>query len=484
MRLAEDLKKAVFQSAMMGQLTERIKEYTPVEDLIASIEEEKKKGVKNKEVKKDKTLFPDMPEEVPFDIPDTWKWVKLGSICKKIGAGSTPKGGKAVYLSTGIIFIREQNVYNNGLRLEDVVYISNSIHASMKNSEVHAQDILMNITGASIGRTALVNNNFDKANINQHVLIIRLVDLRMKDYIHHCLCSPLIIDQMMKNQKGDKPGLSAQRVGNFMIPIPPIEEQQAIVAKLNVIEKAIDEFAEIESQLNQIQAKFPFDMEKSILQYALQGKITKQLDSDSDVSLYLEENRRKREKLIKEKKVKREKYTFYLTEEETPYDIPDTWKWVKLMEICNLVSGSDMTTAEYNQNKKGIPYLTGASNIEDGEIIINRWTETPKSVALKGDLLLTCKGTVGKMAFLHEDKVHIARQIMAIQPYSNINRQYLYYCILNYVLYLKSKAKSMIPGIDRELVLNLPIPLPPVEEQQRIVEKLTKILLLCNDLKV
>ena len=120
----------------------------------------------------------------------------------------------------------------------------------------------------------------------------------------------------------------------------------------------------------------------------------------------------------------------------------------------------------------------------NGEIIINRWTETPKSMAKKGDLLLTCKGTIGKMAFLNEEKVHIARQIMAIQPYGDINKKYLYYCILNYVFYLKSKAKSMIPGIDRELVLNLPIPLPPIEEQQRIVDKLNQILPLCDELKV
>lgn len=484
MVLAGDLKKSVFQSAMMGQLTERVKNCTPINDVLSNIEEVRQVGVKNKEIKKDKTLFPDLPEEFPFEIPETWKWVTLGSICKKIGAGSTPRGGKAIYLSSGIKFIREQNVYNDGLSLEDVAYISNEIHSSMKNSKVQAKDILMNITGASIGRTALVSDDFDTANINQHVLIIRLVDLRMREYIHRCLCSPFIFDQMMKNQKGDKPGLSAQRVGSFLIPIPPLEEQHEIVEKLDVIAQAIEEFAEIEEKLNHIEEKFPFDMEKSILQYALQGKITEQLREDSDVKLFLENNLKIREKLIKERKVKLEKYDYCLSENEIPYDIPETWQWVKLMEVCNLVSGSDMTAVDYNANEKGVPYLTGASNIEDGNIIINRWTETPKSIARRGDLLLTCKGTIGKMAFLNEEKVHIARQIMAIQPYGEIKKKYIYYCILNYVFYLKSKAKSMIPGIDRELVLNLPIPIPPIEEQQRIVEKLEQILPLCDDLKI
>lgn len=485
MNLAGDLRKSVYQYAMMGLLNERVQAEISVDELLEKIDEQRKELVKSKEMKSDKTLFPDTEEEYPFDIPDTWRWVSLGSICKKIGAGSTPTGGKAVYKNTGIKFIREQNVYNSGLRLEDVAYISEDIHGSMKGSQVFAKDILMNITGASIGRTSLVDDDFDTANINQHVLIIRLVDERMRLYIHRCLCSPFVYDQMMKNQKGDKPGLSAQRVGSFMIPIPPLEEQLSIVKKLDEVTKEIDDFEILENQFKELQEDFPYSMEKSILQYALQGKITERSSNDSYVDDLIDSIHKERNQLIKEKIIKKENYSSILDDDEIPYDIPDTWRWVKFFELCGLVSGSDMKPEEYNAQGKGVPYLTGASNIsDDGSVIINRWTEKPRSMAYRGDLLLTCKGTVGKMTFLEEEKVHIARQIMAIRPFGEMNKDYIYYCILNYVFYLKRKAKSMIPGIDRELVLNLAIPVPPVEEQQRIVDKLNEILPLCDDLKI
>lgn len=176
-----------------------------------------------------------------------------------------------------------------------------------------------------------------------------------------------------------------------------------------------------------------------------------------------------KQRLVKDGKIKKEKPLPGIKEDEIPFEIPERWIWVRLGEIISLQSGQDMEPSAYNSDKKGIPYITGASNIDEvGNISINRWIEKPKSIANKGDLLLTCKGTVGKIAFLQEERAHIARQIMAIRPITT-NPLYLKYFIIRQIDSLRVLAKSMIPGIERKNVLLFLFPLPPLKEQTQIV---------------
>ena len=161
--------------------------------------------------------------------------------------------------------------------------------------------------------------------------------------------------------------------------------------------------------------------------------------------------------------------------DEVPFDIPDSWEWVRLSTVIELQSGQDMTPDKYNDCGKGIPYITGASNIESGIVLINRWTEYGRAFAYCGDILLTCKGTVGTMAVLQEPQVHIARQIMAIRPISELYVPYIQLVLDTLVENLKAAAKSMIPGIAREDVLQSLFPVPPVSEQKRIVQKVSDL---------
>ena len=161
--------------------------------------------------------------------------------------------------------------------------------------------------------------------------------------------------------------------------------------------------------------------------------------------------------------------------DEVPFDIPDSWEWVRLGAVIELQSGQDMTPDKYNDCGKGIPYITGASNIENGNVLINRWTEYGRAFAYCGDVLLTCKGTVGTMAVLQETQVHIARQIMAIRPISELYVPYIQLVLDTLVENLKAAAKSMIPGIAREDVLQSLFPVPPVSEQKRIVQKVSEL---------
>lgn len=217
------------------------------------------------------------------------------------------------------------------------------------------------------------------------------------------------------------------------------------------------------------------DLKNSILQLAVQGKLVEQRAEEGTARELLEQIKLKKDQLIKDKKIKKSKPLPEITEDEIPFEIPESWEWVRLGNIMILQSGQDLQPAFYNSEEKGIPYLTGASNIEDGNIIINRWTESPKAIANQGDLLLTCKGTVGKTTILNLSEVHIARQIMGIRTLG-ASILYIKLFVESQITYLKSKAKSMIPGIERNNVLNLCIPVPPLEEQHRIVAKIEKIL--------
>lgn len=157
------------------------------------------------------------------------------------------------------------------------------------------------------------------------------------------------------------------------------------------------------------------------------------------------------------------------------FDIPQNWRWCRLSNVIQLLSGRDLEPNEYNDTHKGLPYMTGASNFSSEELLVNRWTENPVTLSTKGDLLITCKGTIGQMAFNTIGEIHIARQIMAIRG-SKINLHYLKYFLEAMIRNLQKQAKSMIPGISREVLLNALFPLPPIDEQNRIIERIDELL--------
>jgi len=243
----ENLKKSILQEAVQGKLVPQDPSDEPAEALLERIRVEKQRLIKEGKIKKNKhesVIFRRdnshyekrglevvcIDDEIPFDIPELWSWCRLNELCTKIGAGSTPTGGKTIYVPEGIKFIRSQNVYNDGLKLNDISYITEEINAKKKGSIVRSKDILLNITGGSIGRCAVVPDDFDIANVNQHVMIIRLVEPKMRHWIHTILISEYIQNLIMDVQVGvSREGLSATKLMNFLIPVPPISEQNRIL---------------------------------------------------------------------------------------------------------------------------------------------------------------------------------------------------------------------------------------------------------------
>ena len=444
-------------------------------------------------------------DEVPFEeLPKGWAWARLSSLFTKIGSGSTPAGGRKVYQDEGPMLIRSQNVHNDGLRLDDVAHFSRLLFES-RNSHVLPNDVLLNITGASIGRCAIVPDAFGNADVNQHVLIMRPVNDAVNEYLHVAIISPVVQIAIMTDQVGaTKEGLSAAKAANLLVPIPPLAEQRRIVERMGELMPLVEEYGRLEDAREALDAALPSRLRKSVLQMAVQGNLVPQDPADEPASALLDRIRKQRRQLIAEKKMKAPKggesvifvgsdgrrYEKRIDakgresepaciEGEIPFEIPDSWEWARLESLISLLSGTDLKPGQYNDQHEGIPYLTGASNFSDGALVENRWTSEATRVSRKGELLFTCKGTVGEMAVNSFEKAHIARQIMAIAPSDEDSLPYLTIYLKSMVESIRSSAKGVIPGIERNTLLNALIPVPPTPEQARIskiIASLSKVI--------
>ena len=425
-------------------------------------------------------------------------WSRLGSIANIYTGNSineTEKATKYTNLPEGRNFIATKDVnfdcsicYNNGVKIPE---------SESKFRVAPEKTILLCIEGGSAGRKIGITQE-DVCFGNK---LCAFVPYIMKnEYLFYFLQTSVFTSIFKSNVNGIIGGVSINKIKEIIIPIPPLEEQKRIVAKIEELLPHIDEYGKCEVELTKLNKDFPEALKKSILQAAVQGKLVPQYPNDESAEKLLEKIRVERQKLIKEGKIKKSKTESQIfrrgsayyekcgseekcIDKEIPFEIPSSWTWVRLGNLIQLQSGQDLTPNYYSSENIGIPYLTGASNIQNERIILNRWTKNPKSIALNGDLLITCKGTIGDMAILEEEKVHIARQIMSIRPIGMFSVLYLKYFMKTYLQHLQIQAKSMIPGISRIHILNLLLPLPPLSEQKRIVAKIEELLGYCDRLK-
>lgn len=470
MGIASELRQSVLQAAMQGKLTTQKAEDGDARDLLREIRAEKEKLVKEKKGKKEKPLAPLTDEEIPFGIPENWVWCRLGEMITLVSGQDFSPHQYSDTVQEGFPYITGASNFGNHSIIENR-------WTKTPRCIVSRGDLLLVCKGSGYGRVMICN--LTSAHIARQIMGIRQNNNVDVQFILLFLESNF--DILKRFGQGVIPGISRGDVLNMQFPLPPLPEQRRIVARVEALMKEIDKLEQTEKELEAIKAAFPADMKASLLQAAMEGKLTRQKAEDGDARGLLLAIREEKEKLVKEKKIKKEKPLTPITDEEIPFDIPENWVWCRLGDCIKLLSGQDLTPDKYNASGKGTIYITGASNIENGRITVNRWTEFPRAIAHKGELLITCKGTIGEMCFLNIDKVHIARQIMSIKEIL-VDIKYVHIFLLSYVNTLKGNAKSMIPGIDRKNVLNALFPLPPLPEQQRIVEKLDQLLPLCDSL--
>ena len=437
-------------------------------------------------------------DEVSFEIPERWEWVRVKTVARVLGGKRIPAGRKLTTDDTGHIYIRVSDMKDQGINTSALLYVPDDIFPSISKYIINKEDLYITVAG-TIGKVGKIPPELDGANLTENAdrLVFSHLD---QDWFMQCLSSPLVKEQITSaTTKVGQPKLAIIRIEEFLIPLPPIEEQKRIAKRVRQLEPYIAKYSSVKNQLNLLNNSFPEQLKKSILQLAVQGKLLPQDPADEPASALLERIRTEKERLIAAGKIKRDKNESVIfrrdnshyeklgknevcIDEEIPFDLPDSWRWSRLGNLIHLLSGQDFDPSGYNSVVCGIPYITGASNIEDGNVIINRWTDNPKNIAHSGELLVVCKGAgVGKMAVLKEESVHIARQIMAITPIST-NLHYLQ-IVLEYNLeYLRRRMQGVIPGISRSDVLNLLCPVPPLIEQERIAQQVGVILPMVKSL--
>ena len=241
----EQTKKKVLDLAIHGKLVPQDPNDEPASELLKRIVETHGRasniGRASKQTKTKSAISSDNLDEVPFDVPEGWCWTIVKNICSKIGSGSTPRGSN--YSDEGIPFFRSQNIYNEGLVYDDIKYISEETHLSMIGTEVKANDILLNITGGSLGRCAVVPNDFKRGNVSQHVCILRTIEV-LPSYLHSFIISDFFSDTMILSGSG-REGLPKYSLEAMPIPLPPLSEQKRIVRKIEEVFWELDRIVEM-----------------------------------------------------------------------------------------------------------------------------------------------------------------------------------------------------------------------------------------------
>ena len=469
----DQLKASILQYAMEGKLVPQDLDDEPASELLAKIQQEKAQLVKEKKIKKTKPLPEISEDEIPFAIPDSWKWVRLGDAAI-VSSGGTPSKNKTDYWNEGNIpWITPAMMgkINGKIYNGEVGYI-NEVGLAKSSAQLISANSIVYSSRAPIGHINIVPFDYTT---NQGCKSVTLIQ-GIVDFFYYALIERTPEIQVRASGTTFKE-ISGSKFAETLVPLPPLAEQKRIADKLDKIMPLIDEYAKSYTRLAEIDSSFNDRMKKSILQYAMEGKLVPQDPNDEPASELLAKIQQEKDQLVKEKKIKKSKPLPEISEDEIPFDIPDSWKWVRLGDLVNILSGRDMPKMLHlsTEEENSIPYITGASNIENGLISTQTWIKDPVTVAHYGDILLTVKGTVGKIAILKMSEAQIARQLMSLTVYPNIQKDYVV-CFLNwYISELQSKAKSMIPGVTREDVSSGLVPLPPLAEQKRIVDKIDEL---------
>lgn len=474
----EQLKASILQYAIQGKLVEQRVEEGTGEELYQQIQAEKQRLIQEKKIKKEKPLAEISEDEVPFDIPESWKWVKVGNV-GSWSSGATPSrtnpayyGGIIPWLKTGDLndgFIKKIPEFITDLALEKTSVRLNPVGS-----------VLMAMYGATIGKLGILDIS---ATTNQACCACIPYEGIHNKYLFYYLMS-MRRSYIGMAEGGAQPNISKEKIVNSLIPLPPLAEQKRIVAKIEELLPLVERYAAAYEKLEQFNAKFPEDMKKSILQYAIQGKLVEQRAEEGTGEELYQQIQTEKQHLIAEKKIKKEKPLPEIAEDEVPFDIPESWAMVRFGSVVSLLSGTDFKPEDYNNQGEGTVYITGASNLSEEGVIVSRWTETPRNIANRGDVLLVCKGSgYGKTVICDVDEAHIARQIMAVKKTENMSMAYIRYFLQANIQFIKSKGQGVIPGIDRATVLGMAFPIPPLAEQKRIVAKIEELLPLCERLK-
>ena len=438
---------------------------------------------------------------MPFDIPNSWEWVRLSQIALVLN-GDRGKNypSKEKLVSSGIPFISALNLDGNTVINDaNLLCVTEEQYNLLANGKLEKGDIVVCIRG-SLGKHA--KYPFEKGAIASSLVILRALcgDEALSDYIMMWLDSPAFFSEIRKYDNGTaQPNLAAKSLEQFFVPIPPISEQKRILEKLDKLGSSLLSYDAAHSKSHLLAATFPEALKKSILQEAVQGKLVPQDPTDESAETLLERIRAEKQRLIKEGKIKKDKHESIIfgrdnshyekldgiercIDDEIPFEIPDSWAWTSVGEVC--------TNIQYGSSQKSSPTgkiaVLRMGNLQNGRIVLDKLVYTSDSKEIEkypleyNDLLFNrtnSKELVGKVAIYKSEIPAIyAGYLVRLHPIL-IDSDYLNYVMQSqyYWIYCQNVRSDAIgqSNINAEKLKRFVFPLPPLQEQKRIVNQIS-----------
>ena len=435
------LKQKILDLAIRGKLVPQDPNDEPASVLLERIRAEREQLIKQGKLKRSKSTSDNQHyQNVPFEIPSSWKFATLELVCSKIGSGSTPRGSN--YATSGIPFFRSQNVYDDGLVYDDIKFISEDIHQQMKSTEVLPNDVLLNITGGSLGRCAVVPLDFERGNVSQHVCILRPIIVETQ--FLHCFILSGHFSQTMKVTGSGREGLPKYNLEKMIMPIPPLKEQRSIIAEVNRWFSLISDLERNESELNEIIKA----TRTKVLELAIHGKLVPQDPNDEPATELL----RRINPCIKP------------CDTSHYENLPSGWAVCRLEDIVDYEQPTQylVQSTNYSDNYK-TPVLTA------GKSFILGYTNETTGIYDKLPTIIFDDFTTDSRFVDFPFKVK-SSAMKILQVNKEINIRYVAYFMSITRLVGDTHKRYWISEYSK-----IPIPLPPINEQNRIVQTIQDI---------
>lgn len=491
---AQDLKNSILQLAVQGKLVEQRPEEGTARELLEQIRVEKEQLVKEKKTKKSKPLPDIMEDEIPFEIPESWEWVRLVDIVE-FRIGKTPPRGDEAYWGGDYKWVSISDMID-GTVIKDTKETVSDRAIKEKFKYIVPKGTMLMSFKLTVGKVSILG--FDAVHNEAIVSIYPFIDsnYNMRNYLFKILPYMSVFGKTKKAIMGFT--LNSDSLSRLLIPLPPLAEQHRIVAKIEEIIPYIEQYDKAYTKLETLNKKFPDDMKKSILQLAMQGKLVEQRPEEGTADELYEQIVAEKERLIKEGKIKKEKPLPEITDEEIPFEIPDSWKWVRFGEFGSYKKGpfgSALTKAIFvAKGKDTIKVYEQKNAIKKdaslGEYYITREYFENKMKGFElfpGDIIVSCAGTIGETYIMPDgiEKGIINQALMRMRLMPSV---YVKYFLLYFDVILKQTARKSSKG---SAIKNIPpfdvlkaylVPLPPLDEQKRIVARIEELLPYCDRL--
>ena len=488
---AQDLKSSILQRAIEGKLVPQLKEEGTAKELLAEIRSEKARLIKEKKIKKSKPLPEITDAEKPFDIPDSWEWVRLKDL-GQFSSGKTPSKQVPSNWENGIVnWFTSKDIKSDYLSKSQIL-ISEEAAKGLQLYPVGT--LLMVVRSGILKRLFPVSLLKAPGTINQDIKAFQIYDERLSMYLFLCLkgLSPYILKQFRK-QVTTVDSLRFEDFSIMPIPMPPLAESQRILDRVAELQPDIDAYDKAQTEIRTIEQRFPEAMKKSLLQYAIEGKLVPQRKEEGTAKELLAEIRAEKARLVKEKKIKKSKPLPEITDAEKPFDIPDSWEWVRFEDVFEIARGGSPRPIKQflTESDDGINWIKiGDTDIGGKYILCSKEKIIPEGLSKtrlveSGDLLLTNSMSYGRPYILKTSGA-IHDGWLVLSPYlKQTDKEFFYYVISSAYVhneFARTVSGGVVKNLNKDKVKKIIIPLPPLAEQHRIVAKLEELLPLCQHL--